>query len=114
MTKHTDGPWEDREVGQNWIEILGKPDEYKSRLILGTVLPTQYESLGKSDEQKANARLMAAAPDLLEACKEIHKLWCCPPPKRIKDWSARCDVMADYARQAIAKAQGRKAGEGEI
>ena len=44
---------------------------------------------------------------MLEALKEIHKLWCCPNPKRIKDYAARCDVMADFARTAIAKAEGR-------
>lgn len=57
-------------------------------------------------EAEANARLIAAAPELLEALKEIHKLWCCPAPHRLKDWSARCDVMADYARTAIARAEG--------
>jgi len=51
---------------------------------------------------------ITADPDLLTALKEIHKLWLCPEPKRIKDWSARCDVMADYARRAIAKAEGRE------
>lgn len=52
-------------------------------------------------------RLRDINKGLLEALRDIHKLWCCPPPKRLKDWSARCDVMADYARQALAKAEGR-------
>ena len=42
---------------------------------------------------------------LLEALSEIHKLWACPTPKTLKDWSARCDVMADYARAAIKAAE---------
>lgn len=45
--------------------------------------------------------------EMLEALREIHKLWCCPAPRTLCDWSARCDVMADFARGAIAKAEGR-------
>lgn len=54
-----------------------------------------------------NWRKHEAYPVLLNALVEIHKLWCCPAPRTLKDWSARCDVMADYARKAIAKAEGR-------
>lgn len=42
---------------------------------------------------------------LLEALTDIHKLWLCPAPKTLRGWAARCDVMADYARKAIAKAR---------
>jgi len=45
---------------------------------------------------------------LVEAVREIHKLWCCPAPKRIADWSARCDIMADVARKALALAEGQQ------
>ena len=67
----------------------------------------RYLSVARGLDDEANARLIAAAPEMLEALKEIHKLWCCPAPKTMRDWSARCDVMADYARAAIAKAEGR-------
>ena len=53
---------------------------------------------------RGDAKLFAEAQALKAALTEIHKLWCCPAPKRLKDWEARCDVMADYARQAIARA----------
>ena len=91
MNKHTPGPWEAREVSQNWIEILA------SDLVIGTVLPTQYVSLGRSPEQQANARLIAAAPELLEA---LHAML---------DEHADCKGCdaSNLAFAAIAKAEGR-------
>ena len=49
-----------------------------------------------------------AGRQALEALIEIYKIWQCPKPKTMADWSARCDVMADYARQAIKQAEGRE------
>lgn len=51
-------------------------------------------------------KLFEAAPELLDALKEIHQLWGCPHPKRLSDWQARCDVMADYARKAMRMVEG--------
>lgn len=72
-----------------------------------------FLAVGRADEPPTayvavldDAKLYAAAPDMFEALSEIHKFWCCPQPKRMKDWSARCDAMADCARKAIAKAEG--------
>jgi hypothetical protein len=62
MSKHTPGPWEAKNVGphwnnkeiDNWIITYGKDDEQ--------VVDHVYE--------EADARLIAAAPELLQACKD--------------------------------------------
>lgn len=104
-SKHTPGPWRAQKplrqglvVDRKW-EIVA-PLEGGEMVIVG-------EHTGVDCLREANARLIAAAPEMLEALREIHKRWCCPEPSRLKDWSARCDVMADYARAAIAKAEGQ-------
>ena len=53
--KHTPGPWR---VDDNYVLCLydGRPNNI-------------CRMLGRGDETEANARLIAAAPDLLEACE---------------------------------------------
>lgn len=86
-TKHTPGPW-DRALEKNWVWIA--PESWKTR-VCRVVL---YE--GEEDEQIANAHLIAAAPDMLEALKACEGF---------------CDengmVNGVNVRAAIAKAEGR-------
>lgn len=49
-----------------------------------------------TEEQEANARLIAAAPELLEALKVVES-----------EWSTRSDGNAKLVFDAIAKAEGR-------
>ena len=67
--KHTPGPWEvDKETGEITanLSVLG--------IIYGADdFPCCEEDI--DEEYKANARLIAAAPDLLEACNEIYNSW---------------------------------------
>ncbi len=77
MSKHTPGPWK-REI----------------RSVLIPIAPYEWaEAYGGSI---ANARLIAAAPDLLEALKGV---------LRVAD---RKTDEFDAARAAIAKAEGEK------
>lgn len=71
MSKHTPGPWRNdwwcamtrgQAINHTKISIVAGP--------LGQVL-AQLEG-APSDLRTANARLMAAAPELLEACREAH------------------------------------------
>ena len=107
--KHTPGQWR---IGKLDSPIYGSNGECidNGKMIYSRESSYPIGTIGGHRDYKtdANARLISAAPDLLEALQEIHKLWLCPQPKRIKDWAARCDVMADYARKAIAKAEGRE------
>lgn len=78
MSEHTPGPWK---IGRN---IIGVRDETGFKRHIAAVL--------WDDEQgKADARLIAAAPDLLEALRAL--LW------KPDGW-----VEQENARAAIAKA----------
>jgi len=56
--RHTPGPW----------EILGFGHIYSATAI--NIASTRGSLVLELNEMEANARLIAAAPDLLEACKE--------------------------------------------
>lgn len=82
MSKHTPGPWRtDKEI------IRGGDDDYIAVIIAG-------------NSSDANACLIAAAPELLEACKGFLEHW--PFPNGIP-----LQETANRARAAIAKAEGR-------
>ena len=71
MSKHTPGPWRVAESQvspspcfiQLWVRSLGK-DQSKDDAICGMA---QFNS----EERDANARLIAAAPDMLAMCSRI-------------------------------------------
>lgn len=101
---HTPGPWSFK-----FGKIVGKDN---------TVIADVYSSLDEStsdksnllQERKANADLIAAAPDLLEALKEVLKGMeaaytegCLEVPPNI-DWFDYSSVTQAYT--AIAKATG--------
>ena len=108
-SKHTPGPW----------SIYGKPGDYPgieagqipfSVVVFG--FPDEYHPCGiqgrDSNEMQANARLIAAAPDLLEALRtcvaviEIQQRFC----ESTAEGKAAWDETLDHARAAIAKATG--------
>jgi len=103
-TKHTPGPW-DR---QNKGNVIGPSARHE--VVAGInkdgskYLPTICRMPGLSDEDYANACLIAAAPDLLEACKVLLKgapeLW----EKDVEKWPR----LMDRVESAITKAEGRE------
>jgi hypothetical protein len=92
MSKHTPGPWvvyDDSNDGKtNRIEISAR----------GKTVARIYHSVPAED--LPNARLIAAAPDLLEACKALEILFA--PLARDSTTAS----WIDKARAAIAKAEG--------
>lgn len=86
--KHTPGPWEACDAG-DYSDYDGK-----CRVILGDDLRIAV-ALGDHAENDANARLIAAAPDLLAAL-EVALFWL--------EYDGRYDVQG--IRATIAKAKG--------
>lgn len=94
MTKHTPGPWF-VDGAKPWQIILRTE---KTNMLRIASANTQF-----TRTYAANARLMAAAPELLEALKNatsVLKAFA----GHVKDGIA--DVTLEQARAAIAKAEG--------
>jgi hypothetical protein len=91
MTAHTLGPWQQFRAAGNQpaIKQAGPTGKYLFDV-------SEYPGLG--DEAEANFRLIAAAPDLLEALK-----------RAVTQLETRVDPLqvAQQCRAAIAKAEGR-------
>ena len=70
MDEHTQGKWESSGVAQ---PVIRDPIFYYTDVICnGTIRVARSSGVGK-EKSLANARLIAAAPDLLAACKRY--LW---------------------------------------
>jgi hypothetical protein len=99
MDKHTDAPWEVVEPANGYVQIIGgidgDADEY-GRPVMSSV---HICDVIDNQDEEANARLIAAAPDLLAALKGIVKFG--PDAKLI---STSDDTLA-AAITAIAKAE---------
>lgn len=106
QAKYTPGPWETlpEECDKPYIRVRGtRPGE---RYKIANVLTLAYEGVParEADETRANARLIAAAPDLLEAAAAVVARWDTP---NWKDAAPTGEVIARL-RAAIAKARGEQ------
>lgn len=100
----TPGPWEVGYVGSIAKAFGGGIlDGNRNQIALVTVLPD-----GSDETRRANANLIAAAPDLLSAIKEV-KFWLNACQLIINDPDARAMVrdLVQQADAAIAKAEGK-------
>ena len=107
MSRHTRGPWtckitESQSVGVN---VRFEIDAGRAINIAGGQSQEhikQYEGAILEHECRANAKLMAAAPELLEALKK-----CLAALERASYYTPEDTLAAaDEARAAIAKAEG--------
>lgn len=90
--KHTPGPW---------YVVVGK-----SRMVCApqtTNKPIAVCNFDNGQAEKANASLIAAAPDLLEALEKMVGEYPYNPP--CKNWEDKAEAHTT-ARAAIAKAKG--------
>lgn len=94
QAKYTKGPWK--------FHANGDANDY-SLLTDGNKWVIGFHQNGEKmdEEQIANAKLIAAAPELLEALKELHD-WVCS----LSDWSGGTTLDPDIekVRKAIEKA----------
>lgn len=88
---HTPGPW-----------VIGKHDHDVVMVdtASGTAICDVY---GESDDRPANARLISAAPDLLEALETLKRV-----VSKMRHTLDDDDPALERAREAIAKAKGDK------
>ncbi len=96
MSAHTPGPWKA-------VDVRGTV-----RLVTGTgnaLIELKPASAEGGASYDANARLIAAAPEMLEALRGL--LANAPKPKRIKD-DFSYTLYLEAARTAILKAEGSK------
>ncbi|MFO0447419.1 MAG: hypothetical protein ACK52I_01800 [Pseudomonadota bacterium] len=86
-TKHTPGPWK-----RSYRNITA------NGVIVARVLPAE----GGPEQEAANARLIAAAPDLLAACEAVERWW----NEHAIEGTPETDAFCTLARAAIAAAKG--------
>lgn len=119
MSKHTPAPWD---YATN-VGTMEKEQGFHMRFLIGANGQGFAHTVGLSlaEEDEANARLIAAAPDLLEACKEAEALvigWAGTyaidyelPTKNKSgihspdEWHPTHKEIFDKVRAAIAKAE---------
>lgn len=103
---HTPGPWViyGRDIDNNTVEICQSGiKNIAKRLKIAEVLPQPHYN----DNQEANARLIKSAPELLGALKLVHHTLMTVETPNSKDWD-QIGKAVDTAKQAIAKAEGRR------
>ena len=101
MSKHTPGPW----------VVVGRLTKYvEARLVGGLIQevaacgPTMADE-GYGQQQEANARLIAAAPDLLEALQDVDALWM---HHSVAHGDGKIGPLHEKVIAAIAKATGEQ------
>jgi hypothetical protein len=104
MSKHTPGPWNIYEGGNQWGFYIGTKDlDYENGAVLVGRVQTKKGSGPKSyEEAVANSHLMAAAPDLLNICQKIAYL------HAAGDDCEMGQSVSDELMAAIRKAEGRE------
>jgi len=98
-TKHTPAPWKAEKTkfiynGQTKYSVIADDDGFSRRIICETPFTKRY------NDHEANARLIAAAPELLEAC--IGLIGILTP----KQYSKQFPNVYRKAQQAIKEATG--------
>ena len=105
MSKHTPGPWEPMKNSDGFIRgIRGMHGP-----VCANVVNWGGISRAQTSNGQANARLIAAAPDLLEALEAAVKVGIIPKSSAKDGGATRHSEqvrVADMCRDAIAKATG--------
>ena len=97
MSKHTPGPWRIDD------EYAGLLEQDQHRFWINADIHIAYVDGPRNAERTANAHLIAAAPELLEALRSLHVAMAC------YDGTPEETLALDAARAVIAKATGEAA-----
>lgn len=105
---HTPGPWHvlPEECDKSYIRIRGT--RLGGRYKIANVLTPTYDGVDslEAEETRANACLISAAPDLLEACERLLRE-CVWASIRAEIVTAVAKADLEFARTALAKARGQ-------
>lgn len=110
---HTPGKWrlviDDTGGPQSgWpLVIVSVDDEDKSIVRPGGQWPYEWDAAMSQREAVANARLIASAPDLLEALTLMQKAYAGPHIDNDEEWVCTVDDADAKCLAAIAKATGQ-------
>ena len=96
-TKHTPGPWEVVVNPYSTGRYVYSADNRRLAIV------NEKDAGLEADESRANARLFAAAPDLLDALELLMDYQNGPP---LPSYGHRWNEAMELARAAIAKAEG--------
>jgi hypothetical protein len=100
--KHTPGPWHVLPLQSNIAADIQEPGSFSignsADVNQAVILCSRFPWLERADEMNANAHLIAAAPELLEALVRVNSLFTVGIDPRLDD-------ALSSARAAIAKAQ---------
>ncbi len=97
--KHTPGPWI---TDGRWVARSFSPNQP----FIADCHVSQDHREGGVENTKANAQLIAASPDLLEACKAAHQMFCDAVFIWGKDDDKKVGHMTKAIALAIKKAEG--------
>jgi hypothetical protein len=99
-TPYTKGPWEHGDNGLVYGQVSGEDDE--APFVCDVIADKERAGAGiRTSEEEANARLIATAPELLEAVEALVEC----------EWSQPADLEAcqKNARAVIVKVRGKNA-----
>lgn len=100
VSGHTPGPWQAARAGSS---VVGIPIVGPGGRAIGSLHWAHLPGLADfNKEQLANALLIAAAPDLLEALRELERVY------ETGDFDSEFKPALEKARAAIAKAEGKQ------
>lgn len=89
MSKHTPGPWEiDTDNGRDGGIAIGAADPKDGQLFEVATIWGEDSSSAQTPMAQANARLIAAAPDLLEFALAVSQFDGRNNTTHIKQWAA--------------------------
>lgn len=111
---HTPGPWTVHPTG---AQVVGGPDgmtsvanvfgthwEHSAERMSNAIVKRDFQATAQ--EHHANARLIAAAPELLAALKRFEKLTRCWSDVGAQEqWAAACEAIQWEAAELIARAE---------
>ena len=103
-TPHTPGPWA-LSINEGWTTNPFSVTVRRRGVHQTTLANIPHRATVSPQEQEANARMIAAAPDLLEALTWVTRCACMPGPAGTTVYAIGDEHMAK-ARAAIAQATG--------